>query len=133
MHLIICIDDRNGMSFCGRRLSSDCVVSAHIVSITSGSKLWMNRYSSGLFSEQNIFVDEDFLEKAGNGEYCFVENIPVPSDVRNIESVVLYRWNRRYPSTLKFPIEILDGREIVETEEFTGHSHERITMERYQL
>ena len=131
MHLIVCIDEANGMSFCGRRLSSDRLVTAHILNIASGGKLWMNRYSSGLFSKQDIIVDEAFWEKAGVGDFCFVENIPVPADTQKIESVIVYHWNRRYPSTVKFPAEILADREVVETIEFAGYSHERITMKRY--
>ena len=132
MHLIICIEDKDGMSFCNRRLSFDREVMAHILRITSGSKLRMNRYSSDLFPDQDILVDEDFLEKAGAGDYCFLENTPVPADTERIESIIVYRWNRRYPSTTKFPVEMLERRELVETVEFPGYSHDKITMERYR-
>lgn len=132
MHLIVCIEEKDGMSFCGRRLSFDREVTAHILQMSSGSKLWMNSYSSGLFADENVYVDEEFLTKAGQGEYCFLENIPVPEDAGNIESVLIYHWNRRYPSTLKFSRAVLTGKELEETVEFPGNSHEKITMERYQ-
>ena len=132
MHLIVCIEENDGMSFCGRRLSFDREVTAHILQMTSGSKLWMNGYSSGLFADQNIHVDEEFLAKAGQGEYCFLENMPAPGNTENIESVLIYHWNRGYPSTAKFSRKALAGKELVETVEFPGYSHEKITMERYQ-
>lgn len=132
MHLIVCVEDNGGLSFCGRRLSFDRVVTAEILRIASENKLWMNRYSSGLFTDQNVMVDEYFLQRAGKGEYCFLENIPVPDSLENIESIIVFRWNRRYPATVKFPIELLADRELVETVEFTGFSHKTITMERYQ-
>ena len=132
MHLIVCIEERDGMSFCGRRLSSDRLVSSHIIKMISGEKLWLSPYSAGLFPEQEVFTAEDFLEKAEAGEYCFVENTPVPTELPGLESVILYNWNRRYPSTMRFPREILDGKELICVEEFSGHSHDKITMERYQ-
>ena len=132
MHLIVCLEENNGLSFCGRRLSSDREATSHILKMTAGSKLRMNPYSAALFPDREILVDEDFLEKAGEGDYCFLENTPVPDQFRNLESVIVYRWNRRYPSTVKFPVEMLTGREVVETVEFYGYSHENITMQRYR-
>ena len=132
MHLIVCVEEKDGMHFCGRRLSFDRQVTAHIIQVTNGSKLWMNRYSSGLFPDREICVAEDFLKKAGPGEYCFLENLPVPADTEKIESVLIYHWNRRYPSTAKFSRKVLNGKELVETVEFPGYSHEKITMERYR-
>jgi hypothetical protein len=132
MQLIVCVEENGGMSFCGRRLVFDREVTAHILQITSGKKLWMNRYSAGLFPEQEIVIDEVFLEKADQEDYCFLENTSIPEDLSNVASVIVYRWNRRYPSTVKFPRTFLDGKKLVETVEFPGYSHDKITMERYQ-
>ena len=132
MHLIVCIEDNDGMSFCGRRLSSDRIVIERINTLTSGANLWMNQYSARLFSQEKVRVDEAFLQKAFQGDYCFVENIPLPTDEEVFESVILYCWNRRYPATLKFPREILKNKEQDYTEEFSGYSHDKITMEIYR-
>jgi hypothetical protein len=132
MHLIVCIEDKDGLSFCGKRLSFDREVTGHILQVCSCSNLWMNRYSASLFPEAPVIVDESFMEKAGEGDYCFLENIPVPTNIPNLESVIVYHWNRRYPSTVKFPVEILEGRKVVQRVEFSGYSHDKITMERYQ-
>ena len=132
MHLIVCIEDKDGMSFCGRRLSFDRELTAHILEITAGSKLRMSPYSADLFPDRAILAEEDFLEKAETDDYCFLENTPVPEDSERIASIIVYRWNRRYPSTVKFPTEMLTCRELVETVEFPGYSHDKITMERYQ-
>ena len=85
-----------------------------------------------MFPDGETCVDEEFLKKAGSGEYCFLENIPIPEDADKIESVLIYRWDRRYPSTAKFSRKLLAGKELVETGEFPGYSHEKITMERYR-
>ena len=133
MHLICCVDDRDGLSFCGRRLSRDKLLCAHILRLTAGRKLWMSRYSAALFPDGAVLADEDFQIKAGMGDYCFLETAPVLARYEDLESVILYHWNRCYPSTVKFPRKLLDDMRLAETETFTGSSHETITMERYVL
>ena len=132
MHLIVCVEQQDGMSFCGRRLSSDRALTEYILSITSGSKLWVNDYSAKLFPETEINVHACFLHMASRGEYCFVENTPL-ENLTNLESVTLCHWNRRYPSTEIFPRMLLAELHLVHTEEFPGNSHETLTIERYTL
>lgn len=131
MHLILCVDKKDGLSFCGRRLSRDRRLCDHILQLTSGSPLWMSAYSAPLFPDADVRVDEDFQRKAGPGEYCFLEVTPLLDVYSNLESVTLYQWNRDYPATIKFPRELLADMHLVSTEEFAGNSHEIITMERY--
>ena len=133
MHLILCVDDRDGLSFCGKRLSQDRLVTEHILRMAAGSTLWMSTYSAKLFSNEEIHTDTDFQKKAREGDYCFVETTPLLDTYDNLESVILYRWNRTYPATVRFPRKLLDGMKLEEVQEFPGSSHERITMERYTL
>ena len=133
MHLILCVDERDGLSFCGRRLSRDSVLSSHILELTAGHKLWMSPYSQPLFPDAPICADSAFLQKAGAGEYCFLEVSTFPETNENLESVTLYHWNRTYPSTVKFPRSLLSGMRLVQTEAFSGSSHDNIVMERYTL
>ncbi len=131
MHLVVCIDERNGMSFLGRRLSSDRLLRENMLALTEGRPLWMSPYSAAQFeAKANIREAEDFLILAGDGEYCFCENV-LPRE--KIESIILYRWNRRYPADLHFPQELLDSRLCVQVTEFPGFSHETITREVYAL
>lgn len=131
MHLILCIDDRDGLSFCGRRLSQDRELCAHLLRLTEGSKLWMSAYSAKLFPADKVIIDEDFQQKAGAGAYCFLETAPFLETYENLESVTLYHWNRVYPATVKFDRKILTPMHLEHTEEFPGNSHEMITMERF--
>lgn len=131
MHLIVCIDDRDGMSFCGRRLSRDRELNAHILKLTAGRNLWMSAYSAKLFPNAVVMEDEAFLYKAGPDDYCFAETVQLPATCENIGSLTLYCWNRSYPATVKFPRELLKSMRLESSEEFSGHSHERITVERY--
>lgn len=129
MHLILCIDQRDGMSFCGRRLSSDIRLTEYILQLAAGNKLWMNGYSAKLFPAA-ITVDEDFLQKAAEGEYCFAENTPLEG-ITDLESVTLCHWNRSYPFTQVFPRSLIADMRLLHSEHFPGKSHELITVERY--
>lgn len=132
MNIIVCVDNRNGMMFNRRRLSSDSLLKQNIFDMLQGDKLWMNSYSSKQFTEEypGIKVCDDYIHQANNDEYCFVEN---PDDLINakIGQIVIYRWNRDYPADKFFNIDISD-RTLISTEEFAGSSHERITKEVYE-
>lgn len=132
MHLIVCIEDRDGVSFGGRRISSDRTLTEYIQNLAVDSTLWMNAYSAKLFPADSVCVDEAFLYKAQAGEYCFAETTPL-EDLPNLESVTLCRWNRKYPFTQIFPRSLLTNMHMVYTEDFPGNSHDKITIERYTL
>ncbi|MCD8049652.1 MAG: ribonuclease Z [Clostridia bacterium] len=131
MIVIAAVDERGGMMFNNRRVSRDRVMIERILEICG--RVWMNGYSEGLFGEENAVVDENFLEKAGEGEFCFVENVGVERYAEKIERVMLFKWNRKYPADFYFDIDLnLPEWEIVEMSEFAGSSHEKITMEVYR-
>ena len=49
-----------------------------------------------------------------------------------LEGLVLYRWNRRYPADAWLDVRPgPPGWTLARREEFSGHSHERITKEVY--
>lgn len=134
MNIIVCIDDEYGMIFNHRRQSRDRLLRERILMLTKGKKLWMNLYSAKQFEEEcteNMFVDEDFLHNAGNGDYCFVETEDITKHIQKIEKIILYRWNRRYPSDFKFALDLSDWT-MESTFEFAGSSHEKITEEIYR-
>ncbi|MCP1103375.1 hypothetical protein M2454_002760 [Aequitasia blattaphilus] len=136
MIVIACVDDALGMMFNKRRQSKDKVLQKEIMEATAGKKLWMNQYSLNQFQEEfpesHILCDEDFLNKAAEGDYCFVENISLKSYEEKIEKIILYKWNRKYPADFFFDISINEnGWKIIESEEFPGYSHEKITKEVY--
>ena len=133
MRVIVCLDDHNGMMFNHRRQSQDRVLRADIMELTKGKVLWMNAYSKRQFTEDaadQIRVDEEFLKKAGDEDYCFVENADISDIVDLVREIWLYKWNRDYPADVFFPID-MTGWRCEETKEFSGSSHETITRERY--
>ena len=135
MHLIVCLDDRDGLSFAGRRQSMDRLLRSRMIERVGNAKLRMNGYSSRQFENlpTNVLVDEDFLAKAGEEDYCFVENVDIADYTDKIRTVIIYRWGRIYPSDVKFPNQILSPEKKISATEFAGYSHDKITEEVYYL
>lgn len=134
MHIIICLDDDNGMLFHDRRQSQDAKLRADVLERLGERELWMNAYSAKQFVDAGgvrIHVSEAFLEEAWKDDYCFVEDQPLLQYAERIQDVICYRWNRRYPSDVKLDLS-LEGWEMVEETEFAGKSHERITRTVYR-
>lgn len=138
MIIIAAVDDRYGMMFNKRRVSQDSAVREHLIKLCDGSKLWMNLYSLKQFNYINaehfaLEVAEDFLERAGNGAFCFVENCSVLPYVDKIEKVILYKWNRNYPADVFFDLPLSENSwKCNVIEEFVGTSHEKITVEEWK-
>ena len=133
MYLIYCVDEKGGLSFGGRRQSRDRTVRGDMLEMTAGKTLWMDETSRRQFTEpegERIRVDEDFLSRAGAGEFCFVEDRSVKNYVNSIERVILYRWDRAYPADLFWDLS-LEGWTLERREEFPGYSHKIITKEVY--
>ena len=128
----VCVDDRNGMLFNKRRLSRDQAQQQDLLALCGGKNLWIHSFSAKLFAdyEAHIIVDDCFLQNAGDGEICFVENQPLQPWLERLDGLILYRWNRVYPSdqTLDMDLSVFACKE---REEFSGTSHETITREIY--
>lgn len=132
MILIACVDDNLGMLFNNRRQSMDSVLRGRILTMCAGKKLWMNAYSRKQFNTdaEGITVDENFMSKAGSDDYCFAENISVKPYEKEIQKIILYRWNRVYPADLYFDIDLKNWH-LKESTDFAGSSHDKITEEVY--
>ena len=131
--LIACVDDGMGMTFNKRRVSRDDTVIKRIIEIADNKKIWMSQYSYPLFENvktENIVADDSCFDKASSDEYCFIENLSVTNHKDKIDKIILFRWNRSYPSDVKFDIDLNEWK-MNSSEEFAGNSHECITMEVY--
>lgn len=131
MNLIFCIDKKKGMMFFGKRQSQDEELRKHLISLTFGAKMWMSEYSGKMFEAfDGKAVDNDYPAKASSGDFCFVEDIPYSTE--NVDEIILCKWNRQYPGDYFFTIDLAaEGYKKVSSEDITGKSHERITIERY--
>ena len=126
MKLIVCLDDNNGMMFNKRRQSRDRVLVENVLEFCKGEKLYTNEYSAKLFPENTVEMFES-IDNIEDG-YCFAENFTVNEEY--VEEIIVYKWNRLYPADTYFNIEP-EKWNLVETVEFEGSSHEKITRERY--
>lgn len=134
MIAVVCLDNRDGTLFHGRRQSQDRALRADLLRECRGRRLWMNRYSAPLFAESEaaVTVDDDCLAKAGEGEFCLAENQPLSPWREKLEGMIVYRWNRAYPAD-----EHLDllpraaGLRLSQRVDFPGYSHEKLTREVY--
>ena len=135
MRIIVCIDDNCGMMFNKRRVSSDKAVTDRIIDLLKDDVLYLNEYSAKLFADKTdkLKICDNFLSEAGDNDYCFVENVDITEHISDISQVIIYNWNRKYPSDLKFPKEAaVSGFKCVSVAEFSGNSHEKITEEVYE-
>lgn len=134
MNIIVCIDDSFGMLFNNRRQSKDIVLTNRIVEMSNLTRLWIGEFSRSLFEGLDphiMFIDDEFLDKAEAGDYCFVENCLLTPHIDKIEKLIVFKWNRSYPSDFTLDID-LSKWNLVSTTDFKGNSHKEITMEVYK-
>lgn len=131
MNIIICLDDDNGMMFNKRRQSQDRILRADLKEFIKDKDLYMNNYSYKLYKDidnGNIKVSENFLEQCTENDFCLVEDKLLNNYINKINNIIIYKWNRIYPSDLYFDINLISNSwELLETKEFEGSSHEKIT------
>ena len=162
MILLVCVDDRLGMAFNHRRQSMDRALRDRIRTVCAGKHLFLSPYSMKQFEKDQsntdhttmenfghgetdsvqtgsetlpvcFHADEAYLSQAGPGDFCFVETDDVLPLEQQAETIILYRWNRHYPSDLTFRIPLSEhGWQLESVTEFSGFSHEKITEEVYK-
>ena len=130
MKLIFCLDDRGGMMFNKRRQSQDRELRKRILDTLDGKSLVMSPYSAKQFVEGgNILISNTPQNENTDGIY-FVEDLPF--FLRGVDEITIYKWNRLYPSDVKFDTDLTqNGFVLSNVFEFEGSSHEKITEEKY--
>ena len=136
MIVMVCLDEKGGMMFNGRRQSRDRFLRERVVELVGEGVLWMSPYSARQFAGMdipNLYVDEDFLQKAEQGAYCFVEHPPLSPVEEKLERLIVFWWNRNYPADQYLDLPLSEGNwHRREQTEFVGFSHDIITMEVYE-
>lgn len=133
MTIFVCVDENKGMLFNHRRQSRDEAVREDMLAVAE-NKIWMNIYSSRLFSEASdrVIIEEEFLACAPGDGFCFVENVPLGPYEDRLEVMVVYCWNRVYPADTWLDVDLEQNWELADTKEFGGISHEKITRKTYK-
>ena len=131
MTVFICVDDNFGLTFNNRRQSRDSVVVEKIREITGENKLFIRPFSEKMINE-GVVVSENMLDECKEGDFCFVEDVDIAPYAEKISTLVLFKWNRSYPSDTRLDIDpAKDGFRMLTLTEFKGNAHERITKEVY--
>lgn len=128
MKFIICLDDQNGMMFNKRRQSQDRKVKEDILHLSL--PIVMNTYSFKLFEDMDTkaIIVQDELPILKEDCYQFIEDQDIKQYVDRITEIIIYYWNRKYPSDLKCTLDFTDKCwQVVSETEFQGNSHDCIT------
>lgn len=136
MIIAVCVDDNGGTMFNHRRQSKDRVLCEELLKLVANNILRMSPYSAKQFpaeTQSRLAVDDRFLDLAQPGDYCFEEGVALSPYEESIEEMILFKWNRAYPKDTSLDIDI-DGPEweLIDSFDFEGFSHEKITRERYK-
>ena len=124
MKIILCLDDNNGMLFNNRRQSRDSVLTDDIFNDLKGERLNILPFSQQLFSsyESNVNIVSNV---EADGVY-FIENLDITPFLEDIDEIIVYRWNRVYPSDFSCDVDF--SQFTVKSEaELQGSSHEKIS------
>ncbi len=122
------------MLFNKRRQSRDSVLIEDMKSHIEGERLLISPFSEKLLAASGIKlkVRDKHLSSAGKNDFCFVEDSPLLPYVDDIDELIIYKWNREYPSDIKLDIAPDKyGFTLKAVGEFAGSSHDKITKEVY--
>ena len=129
----VTVDDNMGIAFNKRRQSRDIRMVEDLCQMTDG-KIYVSSYSATLFDNMSdkIEVVNDPLGECKDGSTCFIEATYIGQYKDDIKTLIVYRWNRSYPSDKKLDV-VLECGEFskLSTLDFTGNSHDVITKDIY--
>lgn len=130
----VTVDNKMGVAFNKRRQSRDKLLIEDLCK-TSGTDIYVTSYSALLFEdfEERIKIVKDPLTECPDGGTCFLELTDISNHLDNISELIIYRWNKIYPSDKKLEVDILESNfNLISTCDFVGKSHDIITKEIYR-
>ena len=134
MTVIFCLDDNRGMLFNNRRLSRDAMVFEYIKTYLKGA-LQINEFSEKLVASSGINYElfKNFVTKPDFETIYYIENVSVKEHLDKIDRIIVYWWNRKYPSDVVLDFDPIEfGYNSTSIYEFSGKSHEKITREIFE-
>ena len=131
MKIFVCVDDGMGTMFNHRRQSRDRILCADAVREIRGTLLCTPYTARVLGEYTSPRISDAPLEEAGAEDSVFVEGEALLPYLDKIDTLVMYRWNRRYPHDQLFDLP-LDAFTLRSSCDMEGYSHEKITKEIYQ-
>ena len=131
MIAIVCLDDACGMLFGGKRQSRDSKVLEDISN--HYGEVAILPFSEKMFKPSGVkYTVKNSLDEVAKDETVFVENQDLSLYKDKITKLIVYKWNRLYPSDFKFTLKLSDFKKK-SVAEFVGSSHDKITREEYLI
>ena len=124
MTVIITLDAKNGLSLFGKRLSKDRKLNEEI--LDSFGRIYASPYTAAMFAAGDA-VTSPIPESLPHDAAVFIETDEIPDSA---DTLIVYRWNRRYPSDRKYVPEEHSWH-LISSSDFLGCSHDMITKEVY--
>ena len=132
MTVVLSLSEGDGMLFNKRRQSRDRVLIENLMSLIDDKILFITSFSEKLFESYSNVKIIDSPEEVPKEATFFIENLSLAPFKNKIEKMIIYRWNRVYPSDEKFNCDLLRDKKLVSSTDFKGNSHEKITEEIYR-
>jgi len=132
--VIITIDDNGGLMFNKRRQSRDRVLIDDMCK-SINEKIHMNAYSAQLFDAylDKICIFDNPLKDCPDGGYVFLEGTHIGNYMHEIDELIVYHWNKLYPSDMRLDINIENSElKLYNKYDFAGSSHDKITKGIYK-
>lgn len=131
--VVLTVDDAMGLAFNNRRQSRDRNLIEDLMSEINGP-VYVTGYSMPLFEKfaDRVYVAEDPIKSCPDGASCFLEMTDISCFTEIIDKLIIYKWNRLYPSDVRLSGSPLEhGFRLISATDFQGSSHEIITKEIY--
>lgn len=112
-----------GVGIFGKRQSSDKNLLMDIINHAKNEKIYVSEYTYKIFLKNNL---EQNITREKKEKYIFLEIETLKDKEEEIEELIIYSWNRDYPSD-KFLEINLEKYNLEKETEFKGNSHEKIT------
>lgn len=133
MKLAICIDNGGGMLLNHRRQSRDRELVRELCDSLGGARLFSEAFSETVLANvPHTVISREAADTLGAGDIFFVECPPIAPLLPYADTLIVYRWNRDYPSDETLDVS-LSGLTRVSSIDFAGSSHEKITKEVYRV
>lgn len=135
MKVILCIDDQGGVRFAGHRLTQDRLQRQDVIKRYRSAGFCMKKETASLYGleeSEKIHYVHDWNEARSYEGWWICEDVAFLRWIDQLEELVLYRWNRRYPSDERFQMSmVLPLWRCVDQYRLEGSSHAEISVEHY--
>lgn len=133
MVIVACIDKSGNIALNTNGQLNHIIFLIRLKVVSNEALLYMNCNSSQQFGYYPMkMIDDNFLDIAGEDSYCFVEDTDVTPYIDCIDKIILYKWNKKFSSRLKFDKSILNKFSIVSKKSFYGESFLKISEVVYE-